>query len=177
MGSEAGSPVAGVGSTGTAYERLVATLDREKATYRIVEHAPEGRTDVVSGLRGNPLPAAAKCMVAMVKLDKKRRRYVLAVVPGDRRVDLDALKRLYGGRYAGMADTETAERLSGCETGTILPFSVTDELDVVVDPALYDHDTIWFNAARLDRSIAMDAADHRRIAEPTEAPIGTPPGD
>jgi Ala-tRNA(Pro) deacylase len=157
-----------------AERRLLELLDGHGATFRSIDHAPEGRTEIVSALRGNPLPAAAKCMIAMVKLDKKRRRHVLAVVPGDRRVDLDAVKRLHGGRYAAMADTETAERLSGCETGTILPFTWSDELDLVVDPALYDHDTIYFNAARLDRSIALASADHRRIATPTEAAIATP---
>lgn len=158
-------------------ERLLDLLDRNRATYRLVDHAPEGRTEVVSSLRGHPPAAAAKCMIAMVKLDKKRRRHVLAVVPGDRRVDLDAVKRLYDGRYAGLADAETAERLSGCPTGTILPFTWNDELDLVVDPALYDHDTIYFNAGRLDRSVALASADHRRIAAATEAAIGAPPSD
>jgi Ala-tRNA(Pro) deacylase len=158
----------------TAYDRLVELLDRHGATYRIVDHDPEGRTEVVTALRGHPLAAAAKCMVVMVKVDKKQRRHVLAVVPGDRHVDLAAIKDLYDGRYAGFADTATAERLSGCDTGTILPFTWSDELDLVVDPALYAHDTIYFNAARLDRSIALAGADHRRIATPTEAPIGKP---
>ena len=158
-----------------AYRRLIARLDAEGADYRVVEHGAEGRTDVVSGLRGHPLAAAAKCIVAMVKLDKKRRRFVVAVVPGDRRVDLDAVRRHYGGRYAGMAATADAERLSGCEAGTILPFTWDDDLDLLVDPALYDHDVIWFNAGRLDRSVALRGTDHRRIAAPVEAAIAGPP--
>jgi Ala-tRNA(Pro) deacylase len=158
-----------------AYRRLVALLDAGGADYRVVEHPAEGRTDVVSGLRGHPLGAAAKCMVTMVKLDKKRRRFVVAVVPGDRRIDLDALRRHYGGRYAGMADTADAERLSGCAVGTILPFTWDDDLDLVVDPALYEHEVIWFNAGRLDRSVAVRSADHRRIAAPTEAAVAAPP--
>jgi Ala-tRNA(Pro) deacylase len=156
-----------------AYHELVDLLERHRATYRVIDHAPEGRTEIVSALRGNLLAAAAKCMIAMVKLDKKRRRYVLAVVPGDRRVDLDAVKRHYRARYVTLADTETAERLSRCAAGTILPFAWSDELDLVVDPTLYDQDTIYFNAGRLDRSVALASADHRRIATPTEAPIAT----
>jgi Ala-tRNA(Pro) deacylase len=156
-----------------AYERLLDLLDRHRATYRLIDHAPEGRTEIVSSLRDNPLPAAAKCMIAMVKVDKKRRRHVLAVVPGDRRVDLDAVRRLYDGRYVALADTETAERLSGCVAGTILPFTWSTELELVVDPALYRHPTIYFNAGRLDRSIALSSADHRRIATPIEAAIAS----
>ncbi len=55
----------------------------------------------------------------------------------------------------------------------MLPFSWNPELELVVDPALYGHDEIFFNAGRLDRSIALATDDYRRIAKPTEATIST----
>ena len=67
-----------------AYERLVALLDENGASYRLIDHEPEGRTEVVSPMRGNELSQVAKCMVMMVKIGKKQKRYVLGVVPGDR---------------------------------------------------------------------------------------------
>ena len=73
-----------------------------------------------------------------------------------------------------MADTADAERMSGRRVGTILPFSWDGDLDLVVDPSLYDHDVIWFNAGQLGRSIALRSADHRRIAAPSEAAIAAP---
>lgn len=44
---------------------------------------------------------AAKCLILMVKIDRRVTRYVLAVVPGDRRVDLNALRTLFAARYVG----------------------------------------------------------------------------
>jgi Ala-tRNA(Pro) deacylase len=44
----------------------------------------------------------------------------------------------------------------------------------VLDPDLLSAETLYFNAARLDRSIALDADDYRRIAQPTRASIATP---
>ncbi|ATL25372.1 YbaK/EbsC family protein [Streptomyces formicae] len=152
------------------YTKLVGLLDERGATYRVIEHEAEGATEAVSALRGNTLEQAAKCIVVMVKIGKKTKRYVLAVVPGDRRVDLNALKALLGGTYAGFATQELAERLSGSVSGTILPFSFDPELELVVDPALLEHEEIFFNAARLDRSLALRTADYREIAGPrTEA--------
>ncbi|MGW2225855.1 YbaK/EbsC family protein [Streptomyces kanamyceticus] len=152
------------------YTKLVGLLDERGATYRVIEHEAEGATEAVSALRGNTLEQAAKCIVVMVKIGKKTKRYVLAVVPGDRRVDLNALKALLGGTYAGFATQEVAERLSGSVSGTILPFSFDPELELVVDPALLEHEEIFFNAARLDRSLALRTADYREIAGPrTEA--------
>lgn len=158
-------------ANGDQYGRLVALLDEKGARYRLIDHPPEGRTDLVSAMRGNDVAHAAKCIVVMVKLGKKTKRYVLAVVPGDARVDLGALKALLGGTYAGFADRTAAERLAGSASGTILPFSFSDELELIVDPRLLDAGELYFNAARLDRSMALDTGDYVAIARPRLAPI------
>ncbi|WP_434481941.1 YbaK/EbsC family protein [Streptomyces sp. NBC_01340] len=66
-----------------------------------MDHEPEGTTEAVSALRGHPVSKAAKCLILMVKIDRRVTRYVLAVVPGDRRVDLNALRTLFAARYVG----------------------------------------------------------------------------
>lgn len=148
------------------YERLLSILDAAGARYRVIEHEPEGRTEVVSGYRGNAVAAAAKCIVVMVKVGKKVTRYFLAVVPGDARVDLAALKESVGGTYVAFASTDRAEALAGSASGTILPFSFHEDLELVVDPALLVHEEIFFNAARLDRSLALNTDDYRKLADP-----------
>ena len=140
---------------GDMYTRLVALLDQHGVPYRLIDHAPEGRTEVVSSLRGNTLSQAAKCLVLMVKIGKKVTKYVLAVVPGDTRVNVSGVKALLGGTYAAFASPEIAEQLAGSVTGTILPFSFNPELEVVADPSLLENDEIYFNVARLDRSMVV----------------------
>jgi Ala-tRNA(Pro) deacylase len=49
------------------YGRLIALLDKQGAHYRLIEHIPEGRTELVSAMRGNTLAQAAKCIVLMLK--------------------------------------------------------------------------------------------------------------
>lgn len=148
------------------YTRLLALLDQQGIPYRLIDHAPEGRTELVSAMRGNTLPQAAKCIMLMVKLGKKVTRYILAVVPGDARVDLQAVKALLQGSYVAFASSEIAERLAGSVTGTILPFSFNPEVDVVVDPSLLENEEIYFNAARLDRSMALKTRDYVMVAKP-----------
>jgi Ala-tRNA(Pro) deacylase len=148
------------------YTKLISLLDQHKAHYRLIEHAPEGRTEIVSPMRGNALSQAAKCIVLMVKIGKKITKYVLAVVPGDARVDLNAIKALMQGTYIAFASPDIAERLAGSVTGTVLPFSFNPELELLVDPALLENDEIYFNAARLDRSMALKTSDYFEIARP-----------
>ena len=148
------------------YSRLIALLDEHHAHYRLIEHEPEGRTELVSAMRGNELSQAAKCIVLMVKIGKKVTRYMLAVVPGDAKVDLQAVKALLNGTYVAFASADIAERLAGSVAGTILPFSFHPELELLVDPSLLENDELYFNAARLDRSLVLKTSDYVAISQP-----------
>jgi Ala-tRNA(Pro) deacylase len=155
------------------YLRLIADLDAAGARYRLIDHAPEGRTDVVSALRGHHVAQAAKCLILMVKVGKKQVRHVLAVVPGDARLDLAKIKELLDGTYVAFASRERAEELAGSVSGTVLPFSYDPRLELVADPAVLRTPELFFNAARLDRSIALAVDDYLRLATPRLAPITT----
>jgi Ala-tRNA(Pro) deacylase len=156
------------------YQRLIDLLDEHGAQYRLIDHEPEGRTDVVSPMRGNDVHDAAKCMVLMVKLGKKTTKYVLAVVPGDEKVDMAAVRGLLGGTYVSFASAEIAERLAGSVAGTILPFSFHPELELIIDPGLREIEELYFNAARLDRSMALRTSDYLAIAKPRVERIAQP---
>ena len=151
---------------GDAYTQLIAFLDQHGVQYRLIDHAPEGRTEIVSPMRGNALSQAAKCIVLMVKIGKKVTKYVLAVVPGDARVDLNAVKTLMRGTYVSFASPNIAESLGGSVAGTILPFSFNPELELVVDPSLLENGELYFNAARLDRSAVLKTSDYVALAKP-----------
>jgi Ala-tRNA(Pro) deacylase len=156
---------------GDAYTQLIAFLDRHGVQYRLIDHAPEGRTEIVSPIRGNALAQAAKCIVLMVKIGKKVTKYALGVVLGDARVDLHAVKALMQGTYVAFASPNIAERLAGSVAGTVLPFAFHPELELVVDPSLLENDELYFNAARLDRSMVLKTSDYVALAKPRLEPI------
>ena len=152
--------------SGDIYHQLITLLDQHGAQYRLIDHTPEGRTEIVSVMRGNALSQAAKCIVLMVKLGKKVTKYVLGVIPGGARVDLNRVKALLGGTYVSFASPDIAERLAGSVTGTVLPFSFNPELELIVDPSLLENEEIYFNVARLDRSMALKTSDYVALAKP-----------
>ncbi|MPY48684.1 YbaK/EbsC family protein [Streptomyces acidicola] len=162
------------------YQHLIGLLDACAVDYRLIDHAPEGSTESVSALRGHPATEAAKCIVLRVKLDRKTTRHVLAVVPGDRRVDLDAVRELFSARYVGFSDAATAERLARAVPGTVLPFSFDPDLELVADPEVVAQPRLYFNAARLDRSLTLSGSDYARVAKPRVERIAertqSPPG-
>ena len=148
------------------YQKLVTLLDERGATYRVIEHEPEGVTATVSALRGHDAGQAAKCIIIMVKIGKKVTRHVLCVVPGDSKLDFAAVKELFGATYVSFASPAVAEQLAGSASGTILPFSFRPELELLADPALLANEEIFFNAARLDRSMALKTSDWSAVAKP-----------
>ena len=137
-------------SAASRYDELIALLDRHQAAYRMLTHAAEGRTEIVSAMRGNPIDHAAKCIIVMVKVGKKTTRYVLAVVPGGSRVDLAQVKKVLGGTYAAFASPNVAEELAGSVVGTVLPFQRASSQV----------------RGCLDRSVALRTEDYRRVAMP-----------
>jgi Ala-tRNA(Pro) deacylase len=90
-------------------------------------------------------------------------------------VDLDQVALACGGGRAELAERGLAEELAGSVSGTITPFSFHPELQLMADPALFDQDELYFNAARLDRSLVIRAADYRRLAAPQLAAISEQP--
>lgn len=148
------------------YEKLINFLNQNQINYQEVHHIPEGRCEAISKIRGNKLEQAAKCLVVMVKHGKKDRQYYLAVVPADRSVDLHAVMKYSGGDGVMLAPPERALNLTGCEMGTVLPFSFHDNLKLLVDPSLKNVDEIVFNAGKLDGSIFIKTQDYLNISNP-----------
>jgi Ala-tRNA(Pro) deacylase len=139
------------------YDRVLSFLNEHEIPFREIEHAPEGRTDVVSAMRGNRIEQAVKAIVMIVKLDRKTRRNFLICVPGDRRVDFSKVAQVAGGGEARFAPPDLAQALTGCSMGSVPPISFNDDLKVLVDPRLLEESEVVFNAGRLDRSLFVPA--------------------
>ena len=148
------------------HEQLRSLLDQAGVSYRLIEHEPEGRTEVIAKIRGNKIQQSIKSMVLQVRLKPKENIYCLANVPGDCRVDFDGVKNHFQADSAAFAQKEKAQELSGCVIGAIPPFSFNDRLILLADPLIQENEEVVFNAGRLDRSIMMKLSDYIRIAQP-----------
>ena len=152
--------------TGDIHQQLCDLLDREGATYRVIEHEPEGHTEIIAKIRGNRIQQSIKSIVIQVRLNKKDNIYCLANVPGDCRIDFKGIKDHYQADSVAFAARDKAQELTGCVIGAIPPFSFNDQLEVLADPLIQENEEVVFNAGRLDRSIFMKLEDYIRIAKP-----------
>jgi Ala-tRNA(Pro) deacylase len=148
------------------HKQLCDLLDQQGATYRVLAHEPEGRTEVIARIRGNRIEQSIKSIVVQVRLGRKENIYCLANVPGDCRIDFDGIKLHYDADSVAFASREKAQELTGCVIGAIPPFSFSDQLQVLADPLIQQNEEVVFNAGRLDRSILMKLDDYIRVAKP-----------
>ena len=153
------------------FDRLVTLLNEAKAKFRVIEHEAEGRSDKISVIRGNRPDQAAKAMVLDVRGGGGGRRNVLAILPGNRKLDFAAVAALFEARKCGFASPQSAQALTGCAMGAVPPFSLNPNLSVVVDEDLLANQTLFFNAGRLDRSMELDTRDWIAVARPRIARI------
>lgn len=153
------------------HSMLCTLLDREGAVHRVLEHEAEGRTEFITKIRGNKIEQAIKSMVVQVRMTRKENLYYLANVPGDCRIDFDAIKAHFKADSVGMAQREKAEALTGCVIGSIPPFSFNEKLGLLADPMIRENEEVVFNAGSLEKSIFMKMEDYFRIAHPQVAKI------
>lgn len=152
------------------FDRLDGLLRGQQARFRVIKHAPAGSSQTVAAIRGTAPGQGAKAMLCQVK--ELPGQFVLAVLPGDRKLDFKSLGRVAGGKKASLVPPDQAERLTGCAMGAVPPFSFWPNVTLVADPRLLDeHEEIAFNAGRLDTSMVLNSQDYRRIARPLLALI------
>ncbi len=99
------------------------------------------------------------------------RRHVLAILPGNRKLDFNAAATLFEARNAASPSPDTAQELTGCVMGAVPPFALNPDLAVVVEEDLLANETLFFNAGRLDRSMELDTKDWIAAAQPRIARI------
>ncbi|GEM_PF-290741 len=155
------------------YARLVKLLKDNNIQYKEVRHAKEGSCEAVSKLRGNELSQAMKAMVVHLEVGKTK-KYFLAIVPGDRTIDKEAISKNLNmpGKF-GFTHPDKAKLLTACAMGTVPPFTLnnenlkdSDKLKLIADPSIKDNKEIVFNACDLECSIFMSMEDWIKVAQP-----------
>ncbi len=145
--------------------QLKQLLEEQNANFRVIEHPPEGKSQSVAQIRGTSEEQGAKAMLCKSKHDPNV--LVLAVLPGNKRLDFQKVASAMEIKKATLASPKEATAETGCQIGAIPPFTFSSRIHLLVDPALVEeHYEIAFNAGRLDRSIVLNTQDYLRIAKP-----------
>lgn len=96
---------------------------------------------------------------------------VVALVPGDRRLDADSLGAVAGGTQVARASLETVREATGYVAGGTPPFGHVTELRVFADEGLRRHDPVWAAGGTPSTVFPISLEDLDRMSRPTWAEI------
>lgn len=149
-------------------KEITALLDEHSAWHETFEHEPVRTSEQAAQIRhGYTLHQGAKAILLRVKINETDKFFAMLVFPGDMQFDKNKVKKFFRARDIRFAtEQEVAELTNGILPGGVPPFGNLFHLRVIVDPMLFENDSIIFNAGDRSFSVAMRAQDYKRIVQP-----------
>src|SRR5436190_12847495 len=123
-------------------ERVAAYL-REAGAEARLEEFPEGTPTATAAARA--VGAETAQIVKSLVFDCGG-KYVLALVPGDRRADRRKVAAAAGSASARIASPEQVLEATGFAAGGVAPFPLRSVAAVLLDQMLLAHDRVWIGA-------------------------------
>jgi Ala-tRNA(Pro) deacylase len=150
----------------SVFDRLQERLRAGGVAFTVLRHEPVYTSEQAAAVRGVPLASGAKALVL-----KAGDRFVMAVVPADRKLDSKKARAALGTKSIRFASREEVEQLTGLQPGSIPPFGSLFNLPTWCDPALGESAGINFNAGDHAISVQMTYADYVALERPTAAEV------
>ena len=146
-------------------EKIVAYLQRHDVAYEGLEHPPAASALDYQKTLGTQLQQQAKSLFVRFK-KRGEKGFAVVAVPAQKQVDLERIRDLLGATSVKLAVKPQLEALTGCGFGELPPLGKLFEVPLLMDRDLLAEERVYFNAGRLDYSVAIDPKEIQRLEEP-----------
>jgi Ala-tRNA(Pro) deacylase len=148
----------------SVFDRVHQLLVQSGVAFTVLRHQPVFTSEEAAAVRGSSLASGAKALII-----KAGERFVLLVLPADRKLNSRHARALLGVKALRFATREEVQSLTGLEPGSIPPFGSILDLPTFCDPALAANTSINFNAGDHSISVQMAYTDFLALEKPTLA--------
>jgi Ala-tRNA(Pro) deacylase len=145
----------------SVFDRVESLLKAHRITFDVLRHEPVYTSEEAARIRGTPLASGAKALVC-----KGDERFIMFVVPADRKLDSRGVRRDMGWRKLRFASREEVTELTGLAPGSIPPFGSLFNLPTLCDARLGENESINFNAGDHSISVSMRYDDYLIVERP-----------
>lgn len=143
-------------------QRLQNYLDEHQIFYQLMRHQEAYTASEIA----HTLHISGK-MLAKVVIIKSDKRFVMAVLPSNHKVDFERLSEVLGGEQVRLAtEGEFQELFPDCGVGAMPPFGNLYGLEVFVDQSLTEDEEIVFQAGTHLRVIKLRYQDFADLVQP-----------
>lgn len=148
-----------------ASRRLIMSMPEFAMEVRVFPEGTKTAEEAAAAI-GCPVAAIVKSLVFVVADDQGNEEPVVALIPGDLRLDPKALASTVGAVNSRRASLEEVREATGYSAGGTPPFGHLNALRVFADPALRRHDPVWAAAGTPTTVFPISIQDLDRVARP-----------
>jgi len=154
------------------HQQITDILRQHDCWFEEFTHEPVRTSEEAAALRDDyTLQQGAKAIIIRAKIPNEGKKFVMLIVPGDKKFDSARVKQLLRSKDIRFATEEEVEEITkGVKPGGVPPFGNLFGLEVISDASLYQNEKIIFSAGRTS-SIGMKSADYKKLVQPTIADI------
>jgi prolyl-tRNA editing enzyme YbaK/EbsC (Cys-tRNA(Pro) deacylase) len=98
--------------------------------------------------------------------------YVLALVPGDRRADEDAVRTAVGAEQVRVAKPDEVVHATGFEPGAVAPFPQRAITQTLMDRSFFGHEEVWIGAGTSSHMAALRPAELLKLSGAKSVELG-----
>ncbi len=156
-----------------AVNNITRVLDARKIPYKVFE-LPAEKLGAVETARMIGVSPAIVFKTIIVQREKGGKP-LLAVIPGDRSVDLKSLAAFLGEKKLKMPTQREAEALTGLQAGGISPLALINRgFQVVLDSAALDHTEIHISGGQRGLNLRLPVKAIIELTRARTAAISRP---
>lgn len=144
------------------FERIVSFLREKNAVFEVLSHEPVFTSKDAARVRGMSPSAGVKAI--LLKSDSGS--FVLACLPGDKKIDTKKFAGLLGAGRLFLASAKEVLEITGCEIGSVSPFGAIFGIETLFDKQVFENEVVEFNAGLHTKSVRMKANELRRAVKP-----------
>ena len=146
-------------------EKILSSLKAQGIQYEIFEHDPVYTCPQMAKYLKTDDAHIAKSMV----VKKSDGSYLLAVLPGNRKIDFHKLGIVTKAAPTILAPKCEAEEIVQCPVGCVYPLGSIVNLETLFDSAILRKEYVYFNPGSHTKSVKINTQDLTKLVKPTVA--------
>jgi Ala-tRNA(Pro) deacylase len=152
----------------SVFLRVENLLKQHDVNFEVLRHQPVFTSEEAAAVRGVALSTGAKALIC--KVDD---RFVMFVIPGDRKLDSKAVRQALGTHALRFATREELNDATGLPPGAVPPLGSLFSLPTYCDTRLAENERINFNAGDHSISVSRRCTDYLQVENPTLGSFAT----
>ncbi len=142
----------------SVFSRVENLLKEHGVHFEVLRHQPVFTSEEAAAVRGVALSTGAKALIC-----KADDRFVMLVIPGDRKLDSKRVRQSLRIHALRFATKEELKELTDLPPGAVPPFGRLFGLPTYCDTRLAENERINFNAGDHGISVSLRYADYLQV--------------